>query len=335
MPIRAFLENVVEVGGVRISPPLALAPMAENTNWPFRRLALEYGAGLVVTEMVTTHPYSVPTKQTAKIARRGEGEYPLAIQVCGNEPELFVECAENANAEGYEIFDLNIGCPVRRMVSRNYGGGLMRHPDKIAMIVRTLVRHCEMPVTVKIRSGFDEKSINAVEIARIAEDCGAKMISVHGRTVRQKYSGQADWDVIAAVEDSVDVPVFGNGDVGDGPSAQAMLEHTGCAGIMVGRAILGRPWIFRDIVHYFRTGEVPSPPPRQEVISVIKRHAGMLKEYLGEKRAVLPLRRHLCQYSKGMDRSHEFKRRCQFIRSFEQFRQIMLEFPNYRTDMSE
>ncbi|MDZ7815234.1 MAG: tRNA dihydrouridine synthase DusB [Planctomycetota bacterium] len=325
----------VEIGGVRITPPVALAPMAENTNWPFRTLALEYGAGLVVTEMVTTHPYSVPTKQTLKIAKRGEGERPLALQVCGNEPELFVRCAENANEEGYDLFDLNLGCPVRRMVSRNYGGGLMRQPQQVARILRILVKHCDMPVTVKIRSGFDTDNINAVDIARIAEDCGAQMIFVHARTVRQKYSGKADWDVIAAVRDAVSIPVLGNGDVVDGPSAEAMFLHTGCDGIMIGRASLGRPWIFRDIAHYFRTGEVPSPPPRQEVVSVIRRHAAMLKQYLGEKRAVLPLRRHLCQYSKGMDYSHEFKRKCQFIRSFEQFRQIMLELPNYRTESSE
>ncbi|GAB4162060.1 MAG: tRNA dihydrouridine synthase DusB [Planctomycetota bacterium] len=283
---------------------------------------------------MTTHPFSVPTKQSLKIARRGAGEYPLALQICGNEPDLMSKCIHNANKLGYELVDLNAGCPVRRMVSRGYGGGLMRNPALVGELLRVMVRESVVPVTVKIRAGFDEESINAVEVAKIAEDAGVSLITVHGRTVKQMYSGTADYGIIARVKQAVSVPVVGNGDVLDGPSALRLLNETGCDGIMVGRGALGRPWVFRQILDFMRDGEETPPPSREEIIGVVRRHAKMLTEHFGPKYAPIHMRRFLCQYARGLAYSHEFKRKCQSFGSMDSLEQLLTEFPGeylYRT----
>ncbi|RKY17841.1 MAG: tRNA dihydrouridine synthase DusB [Planctomycetota bacterium] len=325
--VKGFTERNLRIGTLEISPPLLLAPMAENTSWPMRLLCRRFGAALAFTEMVTTHPFAVPTRQTLRILERGKGDEPLGVQVCGNEPDLLARCAANAVEMGFDLIDFNLGCPVRRMVGRDYGGGLMRRPRRVAEALSALVRHSAVPVTVKIRKGFDENSVNAVEIARIAEDCGAAGITVHGRTVRQKYAGRADWDIIGEVKAAVGIPVVGNGDVRDGPSAEAMLEHTGCDGVMVGRAALGRPWVFRDILLYFETGAVPERPDWEEIKKVVAEHARMLVEYVGDGKAALLMRRYLVQYCKGMPYSSRFRERCQQLLSVADLEEFMDGFP--------
>ncbi|MFA4986859.1 MAG: tRNA dihydrouridine synthase DusB [Candidatus Brocadiia bacterium] len=322
-----FLRTPLKIGDLSISPPLVLAPMAENTSYPFRMICKRYGAALTVTEMVTTHPFAQLSRQSRKIIERGPGEYPLAVQICGNEPDLMEKCVDNAVLLGYEIIDLNLGCPVRRMVSRDYGGGLGRYPERVEQLLKIMVSRSRVPVTVKIRKGFAATDDTAVELARIAEACGVAMITVHGRTVSQMYSGRADWDVIRRVKEAVKVPVVGNGDVVDGKSAQAMLAQTGCDGIMIGRGAIGRPWVFRDVISWFSGATEPFEPPSDEMIAVVREHFEMLALYAGESKAALLMRKYLCSYSRGMPFSHEFRRRCLNLRSRVEFDMVLAMLP--------
>jgi nifR3 family TIM-barrel protein len=288
----------MEIGSVRLENNIFLAPMAGVTDQPFRILCREQGCGLVYSEMVSAKGMYYNNENTNALLRISEHERPTAIQIFGREPELMADMAARL-PEQCEIVDINMGCPAPKIVRNGEGSALMNEPELVGKIVYAVSRATDRPVTVKIRKGFDR--LNAVEIAKIAEDSGAAAVAVHGRTRSQYYSGQADWEVIARVREALSIPVIGNGDVVNELSAERMIRETGVAAIMIGRAAQGNPWIFGRIRHYFETGEIMQPLPKQERIATAIRHGRMLVEYKGEYVGVREMRKQLAWYLKGME----------------------------------
>ena len=238
----------MQIGNVVLQNNLILAPMAGVSDLPFRLLCRKQGAGLVCMEMVSAKAILYGNKNTEGLLEIDQGEIPVSLQLFGSDPDIISEMAKRIEERPFAILDLNMGCPVPKIVNNGEGSALLKDPKLVEKILIKTVRAIKKPVTVKIRKGFDEEHVNAVEIAKIAEGCGVAAVAVHGRTREQYYSGQADWEIIAKVKQAVSIPVIGNGDVVDGPSAKALLTQTGCDGIMVGRAAQGNPWIFREIL---------------------------------------------------------------------------------------
>ena len=299
----------MRIGTVEISHPVALGPMAGVTDLPFRRLCREMGCGLLYTEMVSAKALSYHNKNTEPILETEDGEHPLAVQLFGSEPELLADMAKKLEEGPYDIIDLNMGCPVPKVVNNHEGSALMKDPILAGKVIEAMAKAVKKPVTVKIRRGWDESSVNAVEIARIAQESGAAAVAVHGRTRQQYYSGKADWEIIRQVKEAVKIPVIGNGDITDASSAKKMMEETGCDGIMVARAAKGNPWIFREIRQYLETGEIPPRPSTEEIREMILRHGRMLSEYKGENVAMREMRSHMAWYTKGM--KHSASLRCE------------------------
>lgn len=234
-------------------------------------------------------------------------ERPVSLQLFGSDADIIAEMAKRIEERPFAILDINMGCPVPKVAGNGEGSALMRNPKLVAEIVEKTARAISKPVTVKIRKGFNDQEVNAVEIAHIAQECGAAAVAVHGRTREQYYSGKADWDIIRQVKEKVSIPVIGNGDIVDGASAKAMLEQTGCDGLMIGRGAQGNPWIFREILHYMQTGELLPPPTAQEKAEVIKRHIALQMQYKGEYTGIREMRKHLAWYSVGMPQSAQFR----------------------------
>jgi len=250
----------LKIGNVELRNQTVLAPMAGVTDLPFRLLCHEQGAGLLSMEMVSAKAISFHNKNTESLMEIDEKEHPIALQLFGSDPDLISEVAKRIEERPFDILDINMGCPVPKVVNNGEGSALMKNPKLIGEIVEKTVKAIKKPVTIKIRKGFNDSLINAVEIAKIAEQSGAAAIAVHGRTREQYYSGKADWDIIRQVKEAVKIPVIGNGDVTSPEMAKAMLEQTGCDGVMIGRGAKGNPWIFRQIVHYLETGEKLEKP---------------------------------------------------------------------------
>ncbi|MCM1376068.1 MAG: tRNA dihydrouridine synthase DusB [Muribaculum sp.] len=295
-----------------------LAPMAGVTDLPFRILCREQGAGLICMEMVSAKAIYYQNKNTEQLLRIHSAEMPVSLQLFGSDPDIISEMARRIEERPFAVLDLNMGCPVPKVVNNGEGSALMKNPKLVAEILDKLVKAIRKPVTVKIRKGFDEEHVNAVEIARIAEACGVAAVAVHGRTRQQYYSGRADWDVIAAVKDAVNIPVIGNGDITDPLSAEAMLRHTGCDGVMIGRAAQGNPWIFREVTEYLETGTIPPRPSPEEVRELVRRHAGLQLEYKGEYTAVREMRKHLAWYTAGYPCSARFRRRINALETMDE-----------------
>ena len=289
----------IKIGSVPVPVPLGLAPLAGVTDLTFRTLCMEKGAGLVCTEMVSAKAITYHNKNTAALMRTASGEHPAAIQLFGSDPESLAEAARMIREAPFDFVDFNMGCPVPKVVKNGEGSALMRDPAAARDCLSALVESAGKPVTVKIRAGFSDAEKNAVEISRIAWEAGVCAVAVHGRTREQYYSGKADWNIIRAVKEAIPVPVFGNGDVTDGPSAEKMLEETGCDGILIGRAAMGNPWIFEQILHYLKTGEQKTAPGRQELSELLWRHAQMLTEANGESMGIRQMRSHAAWYLKG------------------------------------
>ena len=297
------------IGNVELENNIILAPMAGVSDLPFRLLCKEQGAGLVCMEMISAKAIYYNNKNAEQLLEIHPDEGPVSLQLFGSDPVIMSEMAKRIEERPFAVLDVNMGCPVPKVVNNHEGSALMKNPKLVEEIVTALVKAIKKPVTIKIRKGFNDENINAVEIARIAEACGASAVAVHGRTREQYYSGKADWDIIARVKDSISIPVIGNGDVVDEESAENMLKMTGCDGIMVGRAAQGNPFIFHQLSHFVKTGEKCAKPTPQQIKEAIMKHAGLSIQYKGEYTAVREMRKHISWYSAGYPNSSKLRAR--------------------------
>ena len=313
----------IQIGNITLQNNCILAPMAGVTDLPFRLLCAEQGAGLVCMEMVSAKAIYYNNKNTEELMEIHPDEHPVSLQLFGSAPEIISEMAKRIEEKPFDILDINMGCPVPKVVNNGEGSALMKNPKLVGEIISKTVKAIQKPVTVKFRKGFDEEHINAVEIAKIAEQSGASAVAVHGRTREQYYAGKADWEIIAQVKDAVSIPVIGNGDVTDGESARRLLTQTGCDGIMIGRAVRGNPWIFREILHYLETGETMEKPSGKEVCDTILRHARMELLQKGEYTAVREMRKHIAWYTIGYPHSAALRRRVNEIEEFSQLEETV------------
>lgn len=310
--------KALQIGNVTIDSPVILAPMAGVTDLPFRLLCRRKGAGLLCMEMVSAKAIYYHNRNTEALLEIHSEETPVSLQLFGSEPELMGEMAKRIEERPFSILDINMGCPVPKVVNNGEGSALMKNPRLAGDIMSSVVRAVKKPVTVKIRKGFDEEHINAVEMAKIAEDSGIAAIAVHGRTREQYYSGKADWDIIRQVKEAVSIPVIGNGDVTDPYSAKRMMDETGCDGVMVGRAARGNPWIFRQIHEYLTKGTLPEPADPEQMRQTILEHAALMVKYKGEYLAVREMRKHISWYTSGMKNSAAFRGRINEMETLEQ-----------------
>ena len=311
-----------KIGNINIEGGLCLGPMAGVSDLPFRRLCKEMGASLLVTEMVSAKAIYFKNKNTEPLMKIDKDEHPVALQLFGSDPDIIALIAAQIENRDFDIFDFNMGCPVPKIVNNGEGSALMKNPKLVEEILSKLVKSVKKPVTLKIRKGFNEDNINAVEIAKIAEASGVSAIAVHARTREQYYSGKADWSIIKAVKSAVNIPVIGTGDVTDGKSAEEMYEYTGCDGIMIARAARGNPWIFREIRDYFCSKTVEKPA-KDEVIDMILKHCRLQMEYDDEIMAVRKMRKHVAWYTHGMKGSSTLRDRVNHIESYNELEHLL------------
>ena len=316
----------LRIGNVELENNLILAPMAGVTDQPFRKLCREQGCGLLYTEMVSAKAILYHNRNTQKLLEVDPAERPIAVQLFGSDPEIVSEMAAQISEGPYDIIDFNMGCPVPKVVNNGEGSALMKNPGLAEQILSALVRKVKKPVTVKIRKGFDEDQVNAVEIARIAEYCGVAAVAVHGRTRQQFYSGKADWDIIRQVKEAVRIPVIGNGDIFTPEHAAQMLKETGCDGLMLARGVQGNPWLFAGIQHYLLTGEMLPGPDRREISRMILRHARMQTEWKGELLGMKEMRKHIAWYTAGLPHSATVRRMCNTIESLADLEELLAQF---------
>ena len=315
--------KTLTIGNVVMDNPLMLAPMAGVTDLPFRLLCKEQGAGLVCMEMVSAKAIYYNNKNTEALLEIDTREKPVSLQLFGSDPEIMAAMAHRIEDRPFDILDINMGCPVPKVVNNGEGSALLKNPELVRKIVTAVVNAVDKPVTVKIRRGFDEDSVNAVEIAKIIEDCGAAAVAVHGRTREQYYSGKADWDIIRQVKEAVSIPVIGNGDVTSPETAVALMEQTGCDGIMIGRAVRGNPWLFSEILHYLETGEHKARPTMEEVGEMILRHTRMQVELKGEYTALREMRKHVAWYTAGFPHSARLRARTNEISTMQELEELI------------
>lgn len=313
----------MKIGNVEIENSLALGPMAGVTDLPFRLLCKEQGCGILYSEMVSAKAILYKNKNTDVLLNIDKREHPVGIQLFGSDPDIMAEIGSRVAEGNCDFIDINMGCPVPKIVNNHEGSYLLTQPKLVEEILTKMVKAINKPVTVKTRKGFKDGESQAVEIAKIAESCGVAAVAVHGRTREQYYGGKADWDIIKAVKEAVKIPVIGNGDIFSPQDAKAMKEYTGCDGLMVGRAARGNPWIFKEINEYLKTGIVPEKPLAEEVKNMILKHASMLIEYKGEYTAVREMRKHIAWYTQGLPHSAELRRRCNEIVSWESLKEVI------------
>ncbi len=319
----------LQIGNVTLDNNLILAPMAGVTDLPFRLLCKEQGAGLICMEMVSAKAIYYNNRNTIDLLKIDERERPVSLQLFGSDPECISEMAKRIEERPFDILDINMGCPVPKVVNNGDGSALMKNPLLAGEIIEKTVKAISKPVTVKIRRGFDEEHINAVEMAHIAQESGAAAIAIHGRTREQFYAGKADWDIIRQVKEAVNIPVIGNGDILDAKDVIAMKEQTNCDGFMIGRGAQGNPWIFHQILHYFETGELIGKPPIDEMIETMLRHARLQIEYKGEYTGIREIRKHAAWYTAGYKNSSKLRGRINEVNNYQElealFTQVLRE----------
>lgn len=314
--------ETLKIGNVTLDNPLVLAPMAGVTDLPFRLLCKEHGVGLVCMEMVSAKAIYYKNKNTEQLLEIYPQERPVSLQLFGSDADIIAEMAAKIEDRPFDILDFNMGCPVPKVVNNGEGSALMKNPKLVEEILTKLVRAVKKPVTVKIRKGFDEEHINAVEIARIAESCGVAAVAVHGRTRQQYYSGHADWDIIRQVKEAVQIPVIGNGDLHTAEDVCRMKEQTGCDGFMIGRGAQGNPWIFEQILHKLETGEDLPRPTVQEVTEMVLRHARLQVEIKGEYTGMREIRKHAAWYTAGYRNSSKLRGKINEVETIQQLEEL-------------
>ena len=322
-------KNIVKplsIGSVNLPNNLILAPMAGVTDLPFRLLCKEQGAGLLCMEMVSAKAILYKNKNTEELLSIDSRENPVSLQLFGSDPDIVSQIAHSIEDRPFDILDFNMGCPVPKIVGNGEGAALMKNPKLAEEIISKTVKAVKKPVTVKIRKGFDDDHVNAVEMAKIAESAGASAVAVHGRTREQFYSGKADWDIIRQVKEAVSIPVIGNGDLLSAQDVIAMGEQTGCDGFMIGRGAQGNPWIFKQILHFFETGEHLAKPDMEEVSRMILRHAKMMLEFKGEYIGIREIRKHAAWYTAGYPNSSKLRVLINAVESYEDLERLLFEW---------
>lgn len=316
----------MNIGNIALENPLILAPMAGVTDLPFRRLCKSFGCGLVYTEMVSAKGIYYHNKNTHILLEIHPEERPVSLQLFGRDPKIMSEMARQIEDLPFDILDINMGCPVPKVVNNGEGSALMQEPLLVGEIVSAVSGAIKKPVTVKIRKGFTAEQANAPEIAHIAQESGAAAVAVHGRTRAQYYTGKADWDVIRRVKETVSIPVIGNGDIFEPEDAVRMMRETGCDGVMIGRGIQGNPWLFGRTLHYMKTGEVPPKPEVAEVVAMILKHAAMSVEFKGEYLGMREMRKHTAWYMTGYPNASKLRGKVNQIETYAQLESLLDDY---------
>lgn len=323
--------KTLKIGNVTLENNLILAPMAGVTDLPFRLLCKEQGAGLLCMEMVSAKAILYKNKNTEELLTVDSREHPVSLQLFGSDPDIISEIAKQIEERPFDILDINMGCPVPKVVNNGDGSALMKNPRLAGEIIEKTARAIGKPVTVKIRKGFDEEHVNAVELAHIAQESGAAAVAVHGRTREQFYSGKADWDIIRQVKEAVSIPVIGNGDLLTAEDVIAMEKQTGCDGFMIARGAEGNPWIFNQILYYFKTGEYLPKPDFAEMTEMLLRHARMQLEFKGEYTGIREIRKHAAWYTAGYKNSSKLRGRINEVENYEQLEALFREVLSYNS----
>ena len=321
--------RTLQIGNVTLENNLILAPMAGVSDLPFRLLCREQGAGLVCMEMVSAKAILYKNRNTEELLTIDPKEHPVSLQLFGSDPDIISEIAKQIEERPFDILDLNMGCPVPKVVNNGDGSALMKNPRLAGEIIEKTARAIKKPLTVKIRKGFDDAHVNAVELAHIAQESGAAAVAVHGRTREQYYAGHADWDIIRQVKEAVSIPVIGNGDIRTPEDVAAMAEQTGCDGSMIARGAEGNPWIFRQILHYFETGEHLARPDFSEVTEMLLRHAKMQIDCKGDYTGIREIRKHAAWYTAGYRNSSKLRGRINEVENYEQLEALFREVESY------
>ena len=321
--------KTLRIGNVTLENNLILAPMAGVTDLPFRILCKEQGAGLSCMEMVSAKAILYKNKNTKELLTIDKREHPVSLQLFGSDPEIISEIARQIEELPFDILDINMGCPVPKVVNNGDGSELMKQPLLAGKIIEKTAKAIQKPLTVKIRKGFDEAHVNAVELAHIAEECGAAAVAVHGRTREQYYSGGADWEIIRQVKEAVNIPVIGNGDLFTGEDVKKMERQTGCDGFMVGRGAQGNPWIFKQMLFYLETGKELPKPSMEEMVRMMLRHAKMLIEYKGDYTGIREMRKHAAWYTGGYRNASKIRGKINEVESYQELCALFEEALSY------
>jgi tRNA-dihydrouridine synthase B len=319
-------KQPLSIGAIKLESPVILAPMSGVTDMPFRKLVKSFGAGLVVSEMIASQEMLRASDKTQKMATSCTGESPMAVQLAGTDPQIMAEAAKMNEARGADIIDINMGCPVKKVVKSFAGSALMRNEKLAGDIMRAVKEAVSIPVTVKMRLGWDENSLNAINLAHMAQEIGLACVTIHGRTRNQMYSGHADWHAIAPIKQALDIPVIGNGDLNTLNDVEQIIEQAGVDGVMIGRGAYGRPWFLRQVIDFLENGQKTPPPTLEEQCEIVLSHYDDMLEHYGEHVGVRHARKHIGWYCKGMTGAAEFRTRIMKLASPDEVRSLIRTF---------